>query len=229
MPYQKQHYSAATTHRAQLVYEILRWGTDQEHDLASRIGRVRTASYKRELKHLLSQADEFPRILRLSAPTRNKITTQAVQDASRIVETYNRDLHQKLLAALDANPDLSPDGVRREISAWHSSRQQWKNPQIALYADRDAVYTAQQDFFRLNRSALDIEYAELFPKTAVCPDCQRLIDLGQVSLDVAHANPCPVHVNCVHKWLYRFRRKPGARIQGDLFFQNLLDRFRGLV
>lgn len=211
------------TRKAQLIYELLQMGDDEVADLSGAISKQYIRSYRQAYNDMLKRAGSRQRLLFIPRrDVKDKFARTARQDAHKIRETYNKDLWRAINRTLEETPNFTRDDVISRLRGWNIQRQKWKAPQVALWADRTAVQEAQADFVKQNANALQAVVAELHPKTAVCDDCQRLIQMGEVSAQVAEANPCPVHVNCVHQWKYRFKvvgRLPILRNLGLRFGQ----------
>lgn len=222
-----KNFSAATQHRAQLAYARLAWKSQETLELSETLYLVRLQSYKREQGRLLTSAGHRFNFLRIPFATQEQIATRAQQDANRITETYNRELFNRLQAIIDGDPEIRQSDLVERINQWNTQRSGWKDPQVALWADRDEVYHAQQDFYQRNRHNFEAASAHVEPLVAVCSICQGLINMGEVDMAVARANPCPVHVNCVHKWVLAFSLKPGARLEADWLFRNPLRNLIG--
>lgn len=159
-----------------------------------------------EYNRLMQQAGSRRRVLFIPQRVRRQLATSSNRDAQSIVVTYNQDLRRELSRFLSRNPEASSAEVRAHVTTWHTSRQRWKNAQISLTIEGTATQMAQNDFLVQNRAALRNVKARISPQTAVCDDCQRLVDMGEVSLQVAQANQFPLHINCVHRWNYEFDR-----------------------
>ena len=195
----------ARTHKAQLIYEVSHLGEDDLASLVNAIQRQYVRSYRGAYNDMLRRAGSRQRLFFIPQSVRSTLARLAQTDAAKIRATYNRDLWREINRVLEDNPTFTRRQVISRLTGWNLRREEWKAPQIALWADRVAVKEAQSDFLQQNAAALQQVSARISPRTGVCEQCQRLIQMGEVSAEVARANPCPVHVNCVHQWVYRMQ------------------------
>ena len=120
------------------------------------------------------------------------------RDAASIVNTYERELGNKIDALYDANPTGNRDYYISEIAAWASDRADYKDRQIANMNRGTARTYAQTRFNAENKSG---EALYLFDgPPAHEPVCEGLFRAGLVDRTFIERNPTPVHINCPHTW-----------------------------
>lgn len=213
------------TTRADLVYQYVSMESDDTHRLAQTLERQYQAAYRAEYNRMLRGAGvRLRRVLVLDDSTRQAITQQAITDARQITTTYNNDLLRQINRLLSENPAMTRKDITERLSAWNFNREQWKNPQVALNANRRGGQMAQNDFYARNKDAF-VVMMKAMPRTAVCEHCQALVDMGEVSWDVAQANPFPLHVNCNHQWVVTSMKQVGE-IHVDSLWQRIVQQFR---
>jgi len=215
--------SKALSQRGALVFNMLNMNAQDIMNLEQALTRQRSAAYKTEYNRLLKQAGvRLQRVLVLDRATLDNLAARSQSEAETIAQTYDRDLARQIEAIELENPKISRDDLVKRLQSWHTARANWKGPQISLWANRDAVQQAQTDFFKVNGQAIKAK-AKVFPRSYVCDDCGRLVGMGEVDIQVALANPCPRHPNCVHQWVTSGMERVGPLPQGQ-FWSGLLQR-----
>lgn len=215
--------SKALSQRGQLAFNMLHMTAQDIMSVEQSLTRQRASAYKTEYNRLLKQAGvRVQRVLALDRSTLDSLAQASQQEAEGIAQTYDRDLARYIEALEVENPQITKDQLLKRLSAWNTARDSWKGPQISMWANRSAVQQAQADFFRVNGLAVRAK-AKVMPRSAVCDECQALIDMGEVDIQVALQNECPLHPNCTHNWVTTGMERVGNLPQGQ-FWSGLLQR-----
>ncbi len=187
-----------------LVHLAMRQTTEDGERIRVELLNIRKRAYEDELTIQAGRVGCPGRRGRLTnGQSLTMLNEMGKTDALSIVNTYNYDLAGAIVTIGSDTPTANRNVYARRLGEWESKRSDWKNPQIAQYAENSARSLAQQDFYRLNNG---MGMAEIQPKTAVCPVCQGWIARGQVPLRVAENNPPPYHPSCPHVWSCRPER-----------------------
>lgn len=213
----------ALSQRGELVVAVTRQTNADVDALARTLTNNAVRAYKREYNQMLAQAGTSRRLIVIDEETYQQIATNARKTALQIHDTFNRDLASKVERILVENANYTKKEVLTRLQAWNLSRESHKAPTIALWNELSAVDSAHQDFFRQNPTVEAV--AKASPDKAVCQDCQRLVAMGEVPVEVSLANPFPLHPNCVHRWEIRIKKGTGE-VRVNSWWQQLLGRLR---
>lgn len=193
MPRDWRSAVAEMTRVQRLVHLAMRRTLDDEERVRAELLRQRRAFYEDELTDQAARVGCPGRRGRLGeGPILSELNEASRDDAASIVNTYNYDLAAAIRQVHAETPTANRWVYAKRLGAWESKRADWKDPQIAQYTEMSARSLAQQHFHRFNAT---IGFAELMPKTAVCPVCKGWVARGEVPLRVAQEHPPPYHTN----------------------------------
>jgi len=180
-----------------LVHLAMRLGEDEVERWRVALLRQLRDEYVHELEMMAERVGCKRRAHLGEGPILAMLNEQASEWAKGIVNTYNYDLAQAIVAISKQTPTANRHVYAARLRAWEQAREKWKLPQIAAYTSGWARARAQEDFRRYNGV---MGSAELVPKSAVCPVCQAIIARGRIPLRVALNDSPPYHPNCPHRW-----------------------------
>ena len=199
MPRDPATLVAKLTPVQRIVYDWAREGASQAAVTSNELQRVRIIAFNSEIGNQNYAAGCFARGGYLTNPDIiARLRRDSDKDATGIVNTFNYDLAAAIIRVGSEHPTLNRYQYGSYMAEWYSLRAEWKDPQIAQFADLDARAMAQTEFYRRNWELMGT--AKLQPTRAVCPVCQGWIRRGEVEMAVAINNPGPYHPNCPHFW-----------------------------
>jgi len=179
-----------------LVHLSMRLDFIDERRVRSELTRMRRSAYEQELAiqaRRVGCGEQY--VLLQNGPVLTALHEASTVDAESIINTYNYDLAKAIQKIRAAVPTANRYVYAKRLAQWEKGRLQWKAPQIAMYTENSARALAQKDFWAENRIQ---GYAEIEPKTAVCPVCQGWILRGLCPIEVLLNNPPPYHPWCPH-------------------------------
>ncbi len=190
--------SDAFSNVMRLIHLAMRMDFLDERRLRSELTRIRRGFYEQELAiqaRRVGCGEQYA--LLQNGQILNNLHEASTADAESIINTYNYDLAKAIQKIRAQVPTANRHVYASRLAQWEEERMQWKAPQVELYTEMSARAQAQQDFWSHNRIQ---GYAELEPKTAVCPVCIGWVQRGRVPIEVAMNNPGPWHPWCPHIW-----------------------------
>jgi hypothetical protein len=200
---------AGMTNVQKLVHSALQLDPFDEESIRTELLQMRREAYEAELNDQARRVGCPGRSAHLrNGPILGRLDDDSREDAASIVNTYNYDLAVAILAVDADAPAAGRNVYARRLRDWEAKRNAWKGPLVEQYTRGSARGEAQRDFHRLNEriaggglAAYALPgWAELQPKSAVCPICIGWVARGRVPLEVAMDNPANWHPNCPHWW-----------------------------
>jgi hypothetical protein len=182
----------------QLVHSYYRMTEADAARIVIEISKQKQQAYENELTKLASKAG-CPSVGVADTYTLDSIKDQSEDEANGIVDTYNWDLAYAIINIHDNHPRANRNTYLNQLGGWNNSRASWKYVQIALHNSGEWQAQAQLDFTTYN----DLTgWAELLPKKAAEPVCQRLAQRKRIPLREAqdYMSSWPPHLNCPHYW-----------------------------
>jgi len=143
-----------------------------------------------------------------NGPILTELNNVYTDHAKSITNTYNYDLAAQIAQIRQDVPTANRHVYAKRLRRWDEQRAELKTPVISQMTEAVARSLAQEAFYDHNGMS---GYAELMPKTAVCPVCQGWINRGHVPLNVAMGHPPPYHIRCPHFW----QTRPGQRTEDE--------------
>lgn len=181
-----------------LVYGYFKMDETDVKRIADEIANQKLQAYEAELTALAGKAGCAKQGI-ADVYTTDSIRDQSDYEAAGIVNTYNYDLAQALIAIHEQHPRANRNTYLIALSAWNNQRATWKYAQIALHNKGEWQAQAQMDFTTYN----DLSgWAELLPKKAAEPVCQDIAQRKRIPLREAQdlMAAWPPHLNCPHYW-----------------------------
>lgn len=188
---------ADLTNVQKLVHLAMRLDMTDEGRLRGEILAVRKRAYEDELSIQAKRLGCGSRRGRLtSGPELTKLNDESRKDAASIVETYNRELANKVSSIAAEVPTANRHVYARRLLEWDKARRGHKTQAISIWSEGTARRNAQQAFFSFNGRPGGV--AVLRPTRAVCPVCKGWVARGEIDIRVAMNNPPPYHSKCPH-------------------------------
>lgn len=127
-----------------------------------------------------------------------KLKDDSQRDAESISNTYNRELRGQIERLYKANRTGNTRYYTSNLAKWVKQRDNFKVYQIALQTDSSARQYAKSRFWEMNKQ----QDGKFIMRGAppVCRQCMKIMGMGILTLEFVQANPCPIHINCVHQY-----------------------------
>lgn len=127
------------------------------------------------------------------------IEEKAIQDVKSIVNTFERELRNKVISIYKGNKKSNRFAYMRALDAWIAGRNGRKNASISLNTMTSARKYAQDRFTRENNIGGKWVFAGPPP---VCKDCVRIKGYGPQTFEQTQkaGRQLPSHVNCPHRY-----------------------------
>lgn len=127
------------------------------------------------------------------------IDDKARTDVKSIVNTYEKELRNKVISIYKGNKKSNRFAYMRAIDAWIAQRNIFKSASISLNTMTAARSYAQDRFIREN--GITGRFAMVGPPP-VCKDCVRIKGYGPQTFEQTQKpnKRLPSHVNCPHRW-----------------------------
>lgn len=187
--------------KGDLIYETLQMRTGDVDRLSNALQLSRTRAYKEGWNYLAKQTGVRGQLLLDDTTVRN-LRQKSTQEASQIVDTYNKDLRRAIETAESTYPTATVQQLALEVSEWNARREEFKSPQVSLWVNGDARQDAETEFFRANPSISG--KGRVVPTYAAEPGCQAMVDAGWQPLAIALGWRVPLHPNCIHQKEFDF-------------------------
>lgn len=199
MPRDWRARTAEGSNVEKLVHLAFRQDEVDRDDYRARLLRIRRDAYEDEITIQAGRVGCPGQHGRLTTgPSLAALNADSFRDADSIVASYNYDLAAQIEAIRAATPTANRHTYAARLTEWSAQRAQWKDVQIAQYAEGTARGRAQSDFAAYNDTT---GYAVLEPTDAVCPICLGWIARDKVPISVAVSEPPPYHPNCPHRFV----------------------------
>lgn len=179
------------------------WSDDEIDDLAEQFLEQRLAAWRDAIESELRQRN--CRFVPNDAKRndRQKLRRDAMRDAKRVANTYNRQLDNQLKNLFVANPRGNRGYYKFHLRRWVQRRGKYKNLQINVNQEMQTRAFARERFMKenkLQRAGERYIYAGPSITSRSSDPCKRRTRAGLVTFGYTQREKPPTHPNCFHQW-----------------------------